>query len=305
MIVFANWRSLLALLALSLFGSVVVSSAGVAQDKASVSEITRQLLVFSTAAGNVVASVGSDGALLVGTPSVASTPRISGILASRTSSPVRYVVISPEDLEHSDGDAGWGRHGAFVAMQENALRRIGGNVMGAPLPLPERFIQLGVNRPRIAFSEVLAFDLNGESIHVVHQAPGYSNADTIVHFHVANLVYLGEVFPGDGYPAIDTGQGGTLDGLLKTLNGWTDSKFWVVPAHGKVTTGASVKAFAGMVATVRDRVQRMINAGKNEDQILAEHPTADFDAIWGHGRIQADAFVREVYRALTLKGQTK
>ena len=78
-----------------------------------------------------------------------------------------------------------------------------------------------------------------------------------------------------------------------------------MPARGKVTTGASVKAFADMVVTVRDRVQRMINAGKNEDQILAEHPTADFDAIWGHGRIQADAFVREVYRALTLKGQTK
>jgi hypothetical protein len=52
-------------------------------------------------------------------------------------------------------------------------------------------------------------------------------------------------------------------------------------------------------ATVRDRVQQTIHAGKSEDQILAQHPTADFDAIWDHGRIQADAFVREVYRALT------
>jgi cyclase len=298
MIVFAACRSLSKLLALSLFGFVFVSLAGVAQDGATVTEITPGLLVFSTAAGNVVASVGPDGALLAGTPSAASTPRISSILAGHTRSPVRYVVIAPEDTARSEGDAGWGRRGAFVAMQENELRSIGGNVMGAPQPLSKRFAELGVNRPRIAFSEVLAFDLNGESIHVVHQAPGYSNADTIVHFHVANLVYLGEVFPGDGYPAIDTGQGGTLVGLLKTLNGWTDSKFRVVPVYGKVTTGASVKAFADMVATVRDRVQQMINAGKSEDQILAEHPTADFDATWGHGRIQADAFVREVYGAL-------
>jgi hypothetical protein len=49
---------------------------------------------------------------------------------------------------------------------------------------------------------------------LVHQKPGYSDADTLVHFHVANLLYLGEVFPGDGYPAIDRSQGGTLDGLL-------------------------------------------------------------------------------------------
>jgi len=145
------------------------------------------------------------------------------------------------------------------------------------------FVELGVNRPRIAFSEVLAFDLNGESIHVVHQAPGYSNADAIVHFHVADLVYFGVVFPDDGYPAIDTAQGGTLDGLLKTLHGWTDSKLRVVPGRGKVTTGASVKAFADTVVTVRDRVQQMINEGKSKDQILAQHPTADFDAIWATG----------------------
>jgi hypothetical protein len=208
------------------------------------------------------------------------------------------VVIAPADSAHSEGDAGWGQHGAFVAMQENALQRIGGNVMGTPPPLSERFIKLRVDRPRIAFSEVLGFDLNEESIHVVHQSPGYSNADAIVHFHVANLVYLGEVFPGDGYPTIEATQGGTLDGLLKTLSGWTDSTFRVVPAHGKVTTGATVKEFRDMIATVRDRVQKMINSGQDENHILGQRPTADFDATWGRGRVQADAFVREVYDAL-------
>lgn len=78
------------------------------QEAVAVTEITPTLLVFSTTAGNVVASVGPDGALLVGTPSAASTPRISSILASRTKSPVRYVVIAPQDLAHSEGDAGMG-----------------------------------------------------------------------------------------------------------------------------------------------------------------------------------------------------
>lgn len=49
-----------------------------------------------------------------------------------------------------------GQRGAFVAMHENALRRLGGDTMGAPPPLFDRFIQLGADRPRIAFSEVLA-----------------------------------------------------------------------------------------------------------------------------------------------------
>ena len=271
---------------------------GVQQDAVGVTEITPTLFVFSTTAGNVVASVGPDGALLVGMPLAASTPRISSLLASRTKSPVRYVVIAPQDLAHSEGDAGWGRRGAFVAMHENALRRLGGDTMGAPPPLSPRFVKLGVDRPRIAFSEVLAFDLNGESIHVVHQKPGYNDADAIVHFHVAKVVYLGEAFPGDGYPAIDPTQGGTVDGLVKTLDGWTDRSFHVVPARGKVTNGATVKALRDMIVTVRDRIKRMIEAGRTESEVLAEHPTTDFDAEWGHGRVRPEEFVHDVYIAL-------
>jgi cyclase len=283
-------------------GPLFISLAGFstisAQEAVTVTEITPQILVFATTAGNVVASVGPDGALLIGTPPAASTPYISSILANRTKSPVRYVVIAPHDPAHSEGDAGWGRRGAFVVMHENALQRLGGNKMGAQEALSQRFTELGVDRPRIAFSEVLAFDINGDSIHIVHQKPGYSNADALVHFHAAKLIYLGEVFPGDGYPAIDPAQGGTLDGLLSMLV-WTDSSFRIVPARGEVTNGASVKAFRDMIVTVRDRVKQLIDQGRTENQILAEHPTAPFDARWGRGRVPPDQFVHEVYAALT------
>ena len=284
-------------LAIALTGGL----AGAADNPVAVTELAPNLLVFATTSGNVVASVGPDGALLVGTPSAASTQAISQILASRTKSPFRYVVIAPQASEHSQGDAGWGQLGAFVAMHENALQRLGGDTMGTPPPLPARLLQLGVDRPRIAFSDVLAFDLNGESIHIVHQKPGYSNADALVHFHVAKLIYLGEVFPGDGYPSIDPAQGGSLGGLVQALDPWTDSAFQVVPARGKVTNGAALKAFRDMMVTVRDRVQRMVSAGSSEADVLRGHPTSDFDAQWGQGRVRPEEFGREVYAAL--KGQ--
>jgi cyclase len=256
------------------------------------------LLVFSTTSGNVIASVGEDGVLLIGTPSAASTDEISNVLASRTKASARYVVIWPEDMARSEGDAGWGRRGGFVAMQERALERLGGHVMGPPMPLPSPLKQLGVDRPRVAFSEVLTFDLNGEAIHVVHQRPGYSDADAIAHFHLANLIYLGEVFPGDGYPEIGSQQGGNLDGLLKTLRSWSGGSFRIVPARGSVANGADVKAFHDMILNVRDRVQHSIETGHSEEQIVAEHPSAEFDARWGHGRVSPDTFVQAIYRAL-------
>lgn len=290
-----------------LYASMLVGSAlgymfvcsGRAQEAVGFSEVAPNVLVFATRTGNVVASVGRDGALLIGMPSADSTERIDSELAKRTKSPARYVLIAPGDPAHSEGDAGWGRRGALVAMQEKALERIGGHVMGAPKPLSEEFLKLGVDRPRVSFSEVMSFDLNGEAVHIVKQKPGYADADALVHFHVAKLVYWGEVFPGDGYPEIDFAHGGTLDGLLKMLEGWTDPGFHVVPARGEVTNGAGLKAYCDMIVAVRDRVRHSIDAGSAENQVIGEHPTAEFDARWGHGRVQPDAFVQEIYRALT------
>ena len=279
------------------FGSMLACS-GRAQEAVGFREVTPNVLVFATRTGNVVASVGPDGALLIGTPSADSTERIDSELTKRTKSPARYVLIAPEDPARSEGDAGWGRRGAFVAMQEKALERLGGHVMGAPKPLSEEFVKMGVDRPRVSFSEVMSFDLNGEAVHIVKQKPGYSDSDTLVHFHVAKLLYWGEVFPGDGYPEIDFAHGGTLDGLLRMLEGWTDPGFHVVPARGEVTNGAGLKAFCDMIVAVRDRVRQSIETGSTENQVIGEHPTAEFDAKWGRGRVQPDAFVQEIYRAL-------
>jgi cyclase len=282
------------MLALAVFSTCSLARA---QERVTVTRITPNVLVFATSTGNAVASVGPDGALLVGTPSAASTPRIERILAQRTTNPKRYVVIYPEDPAQSQGDAGWGKLGAFVVMQEKALERLGGHKMGRPEPLPPRLVKLGVGRPPVSFSEVISFDINGEAIHIIHQKPGFSDADAVTHFHVASVVYLGEVFPGDGYPRIDAAQGGTLQGLIDQL-AWTAPKFHIVPARGPVTNGASVKAFADMIISVRDRVKQMIAEGKSESQIIAAHPAADFDARYGHGRVSPDEFVSELYKAL-------
>ncbi len=272
-----------------------------AQENVGVTEISPGVLVFATHSGNVVASVGPDGAVLIGTPSLDSTQQISEILAKRTQSPLRYVVIGPQDTAHSEGDAGWGKRGAFVAMQEKALDRLGGHGMGATRPLPPHLTEIGVDRPHVAFSEVLTFDINGDSVHVIHQAPAYSDADSIAHFHTGNVIYFGNAFPGDSYPEIDPQQGGKFMGLLPMLKGWTNDKVQIVPAHGKVLKGADVKAYCDMISTVRDRVQHIIEDGKTLQDAIAAHPTLEFDQRWGNGRVKPDDFVKVVYTALKPK----
>lgn len=285
---------------------LAAQDASAAQQRIKMTEITPSVLVFATRMGNVVASVGQDGALLIGTPSADSTEEISKVLASRTKSAFRYVVIAPEDPARSEGDAGWQRRGAFVAIHESGVGYMSvnsGNMMELPKG-PQRYAELGVEIPRIAFSEVLAFNLNGDAIHVVHQKPGYSDADALVHFHANKVVYLGEDFPGDGYPLIDEAQHGTLTGLLANLEdvgSWADASMHVVPARGEVTNGEGLKTFHDMIVTVRDRMEGFVKKGQTEEEVIAQHPTAEFDARWGHGRVTPDAFVNEVYTAVAKK----
>lgn len=56
-----------------------------------------------------------------------------------------------------------------------------------------------------------------------------------------------------------------------------------------------------MIVTVRDRIQKLVNDGRTENEIVAQHPTSDLDAQWGQGRVRAEDFIHEIYGALKEK----
>lgn len=247
------------------------------QQPVRVTPLADGLLLIQTARGNLVASVGPDGAAVFGVVDSASTRAVADTLAARTTSPRRWVMSMNGIGAQAGSDGGWDRLGATVLVQEANKPRLGN---------------------RAVFSQFYSLVANGEDMHVVHQAPGYSDGDVLVHFEENGVLYLGESYPGDGYPRIDSTQGGTLDGLLRVINPWTRGGNRVVGARGDVARAAEVAAFRDMVVAVRDRVRTMAQAGQTIQQILAARPTAAFDARFGNGVVTAQEFVRAVYRAV-------
>jgi hypothetical protein len=51
-----------------------------------------------------------------------------------------------------------------------------------------------------------------------------------------------------------------------------------------------LKDYRDMIVSVRDTVQASIKQGRSENQIVAAHPSAKFDAQWGNGRVTPEAF---------------
>lgn len=242
------------------------------------------LTLLQTPSSNLVADVGPEGAVLVGAVDTSSAKAIADWLQTHTASPRRYVLAMIGLTSRGQADAGWDARGALVIMQEFGVRRM------------ERVPAPGLRRPRAEFSQFFSIELNGEPMHAVRQEPGYASSDVLVHFENSSIVYLGESYPGDGYPRIDAALGGTIDGLLKTLEPWVKAngiKF--VGARGEMATADDIASFREMLTAVRDRVQRSKQAGQSVEQVLAAHPTAEYDARWGRGVTSSDAFVRNVY----------
>jgi hypothetical protein len=62
-----------------------------------------------------------------------------------------------------------------------------------------------------------------------------------------------------------------------------------------------------MLVVVRDRVARLIRAGRSQEEVIAAKPTAEFDAKWAGGFWKPEQWVARVYVDLkrTLPAQGK
>jgi cyclase len=122
------------------------------------------------------------------------------------------------------------------------------------------------------------------------------------------VLMIGDFFRA-GYPNV----GGTVNGMIAALGmaiGACGPNTRVVPGHGPVMNRSDVIAHRDMLATVRDRVSQLIKQGKSEDDVVASHPTANYDPLFLEDIAQfydtntivryrnGDAFVKQVYENL-------
>ena len=63
----------------------------------------------------------------------------------------------------------------------------------------------------------------------------------------------------------------------------------IVPGHGPVATKANLQEFRRMMVTARDRVKKLYDAGKTEQEVLAADPLADLNVKWAARRASPPA----------------
>jgi glyoxylase-like metal-dependent hydrolase (beta-lactamase superfamily II) len=148
---------------------------------------------------------------------------------------------------------------------------------------------------------------NGEGILLIHQKAAHSDGDTIVHFRGSDVISAGDTLSTVSYPVFDMAKGGSINGMIASLNNLldlaiaeyqTEGGTLIIPGHGRVCDSADLATYRDMVTIIRDRIQDAIKRGLTLEQVKAARLTKDYDTRYDVPSWTKDQFVEAVYRSL-------
>ena len=253
--------------------------------------------------GNIGVAVGEDAVFLVDDQYAPLTQKIIDAVKAISDKPIRFLVNTHWHGDHTGGNENFGKAGVVLVAHDNVRQRMSVEQFMARFnrrvpPSPRAAL------PVITFAEMVTFHLNDDDIHVVHVPNAHTDGDALVHWVKANVLHMGDTYFNGGYPFIDLGSGGSINGLIEALNGalpYVNESTKIIPGHGQLATRADLLAYRDVVVAARDAVQRHIAMNHGVDAIVAAKPTAQWDDKWGKGFIGPDDFVRTIYESLTKK----
>jgi cyclase len=264
-----------------------------------VQKVAGTVYMLKGAGGNIGVSVGDDGIVVVDDQFAPLAERIQAALRGITDKPVRFVLNTHWHGDHVGGNEYFGQRSTIIA-HDNVRRRMveGGTVLGNKIA-PSAKGAL----PVITFEHDTTVHLNGEDIRALHVTAGHTDGDSIVFFPRSNVVHMGDDFVTYGFPFIDLESGGSVKGMIEsveTVIAKLPPDVKVIPGHGDLATLDDVRKFTRMLRETSQIVEKGIAAGKTLDQLEHEKALAAYDRYSGPF-VSTDRFLETLYADLSGK----
>jgi cyclase len=271
-----------------------------ANEKIKTTRLTDTIFLLQGVGGNVVCQIGPDGKLLIDSGISTGTHHLLEAMEKLDEHRLKLLVNTHWHFDHTDGNAEMHLEGAFIIAQENTrLRLLKPQVLqvyDAHFPAaPDAAL------PQETFPETETLWVNNDQLDLVHTPDAHTDSDIFIHFNKGNVIHTGDLWFNGMYPLIDTGTGGTINGMIRGVDqvlALADERTKIVPGHGAVGDKAALQQYREMMVLVADRVEKLKASGDTVDQAVAAKPTADLDAAWAKGTIKPNTFVALVYDSL-------
>jgi cyclase len=273
-----------------------------------VTKVSGNIYMLEGAGGNIGASVGEDGIVIVDDQFAPLADKIQAALKNLgiTDKTVRFVINTHYHGDHTGGNAPFNNAGSTLIAQDNVRKRLesggtagnGGSIKMDVKPVEKAAL------PIITFEHDVTVHLNGEDIRALHFPSGHTDGDSIIFFPKNNVVHMGDDFVRYGFPFIDVASGGSVQGMISAMEKATaqlppDVK--VIPGHGALSNLDDVRAFTKMLKDTSAVVQKALDAHKTLEQMKQEKILDPWREKWAPEKafINADAFIETLYNSLS------
>jgi cyclase len=269
-----------------------------------VTKVAGNVYLLEGSGGNIAASVGDDGIVIVDDQFAPLADKIRAALKGITTKPLRFIINTHYHFDHTGGNLPF--HDATIIAHDNVRKRLaqanvvgnGGSAMKIDQPAnpPEAL-------PVITFAHDVTLHVNGEDIRALHAPSGHTDGDSIVFFPKSNVVHFGDDFVRYGFPFIDINGGGSSKGMIAALeNAMTQlpKDVKVIPGHGALATLDDVRGYVTMLKETRGVVEKGVKAGKTLEQLKQEKVLEPWQKYSGQ-MISTDLFIETLYNELTGK----
>src|SRR5476649_1880192 len=229
--------------------------------------------------GTISVLAGPEGILLVDSQYAPLTDKLVAAIRRVSDKPIRFLVDTHVHPDHTGGNENFARLGATIFARDQLRYRLehpnpaADGTPGKPAP--------ALALPVVTYNASLSIHIDGEDVRLLPVVAAHTDGDTIISFPGHDIIAVGDIFRSVGYPYADLASGGSLAGILEGLSEIVDRAgpaTRIIPGHGPIVSRSAVLAQRDLILALRGRVQKLVEEGKTLDEIIAAHPTADFDA---------------------------
>ncbi len=264
-------------------------------------QVSGNVYMLVGAGGNIGLSVGDDGAFVIDDQYAPLSDKIMAAIAELTDADVKFLVNTHYHGDHTGGNEAFGAAGAIIFAHDNVRARMSTDQFRAIFDQTIPASSAGA-LPIVTFSDEMTFNWNGDAIRAIHVAPAHTDGDSILYFHDANVIHMGDTFFNGFYPFIDVGSGGDINGIIgagyRALSIANDDTA-IIPGHGPLSDAADLAAWLDMLKVTRGSMQSLIDEGLSEDEAIAARPTAETDEQYGGGFMNPEIYNRLLYQSLS------
>jgi cyclase len=248
----------------------------------------------------VTAIVDDGSTLLIDSGLASRISELSEAIFKTTMRPVTRLVNTHWHFDHTGGNTYLGSSGVTIIAQENVKRQLS-SVQNVPFVGLRDGHYPSQALPEVTYSSNMTLRQGSQKLTLENYGPAHTDGDTVIYVAPANVAVVGDIFSNQFYPIIDLASGGSVDGMIHSVDrvlAQTDAQTKIVPGHGPVATRADLQDYRDMLVHVRQRVKDLIAAGKTMDEVVTAAPTKDFDAKWGSGYVNPEVFTKMIFSSL-------